>query len=483
MTSSFNFCITDVPESAGKEFIFGFLNNEMSQRAVTQCVPVEVYVSTIWPTSVHVTVSAPSFTESREFYRFVIRKGIIKHVQMNCKLRNRGSNTSNKGILVQADHDVIVYGINRQSLCTDGFHALPTDVIGTKYFVLTYVNPYTTRYENNLLVVGVRDFTSLRIKLANNPNVNVIFNNISYGRGDDIDIILHRYKTVQIEAVGDLSGSVVTSDKPVTVLSGNKKTIVRKDGIASGIDHLVDMLPPVDTWGKRYITFRIPDRYTDNVIKVISSANGNVININSCGNRTIYHLNMASFVEYYVPTTCHSYITASKAILVVQFTQSHLQNETLTPDPSMFVVPPIEQYNVDCAISFPYATNGTFENFFLIVIKESEKWGLILDGKRLSSEQIRNIQPIMGTKYAGGFVYVGNDTEHHTLSHHSQIAVYGVIAYGRAMFESYAFSVGHRLAPINKVLQENIKDCRIKNTTVILYNYIKLTFEVGRISK
>ena len=417
-------------------------------------VPVDVYVSTSCPTPVSVTVSAPKFTEKREYYKFVIKKGEIKHLQLSWHLRNFNSSKSSKGVHVEADHEVVVYGVNKQRHCTDGFLAFPTDVLGTRHFAATYNILGNNYYKNDILVTGVHDGTSLSIRLANNPHVLVYFEKQTYSGGNWINNTLDRYDTLQIESIGDLTGSLIQSSMPVTVQTGNKKTVVRRDDDNKGVDHLVEQIPPVDAWGKRFITFRIPLRKVDNLIKLISSSDRTNVSVNACGRASLFYLSEGAFKELAIPASCHAYIEATNAILVIQFVQS-LQlkrpNYPQDTDPAMFMVPPIEQYAADYIISLPNATDGFFSNYFLVILEESQKTGLIIDDHPITDTKLQNFVSINGTDYVGGFIFVGKDSDVHTLRHRSQISVFGAVAYGGERVESYAFPVGLRMAPINKV--------------------------------
>jgi len=56
---------------------------------------------------------------------------------------------------------------------------------------------------------------------------------------------------------GDLTGTLIESTQRVGVLSGNIRTSV---GSGSSRDHLVAMLPTVESWGKLYCTVPIPGK-------------------------------------------------------------------------------------------------------------------------------------------------------------------------------------------------------------------------------
>jgi len=58
---------------------------------------------------------------------------------------------------------------------------------------------------------------------------------------------------------GDLSGSLVVSDKPVAVFSNAKNAMV--PFYMFGTEHLEEQLPPVSSWGKNYSLGRVSPRY------------------------------------------------------------------------------------------------------------------------------------------------------------------------------------------------------------------------------
>ena len=409
-----------------------------------------MYVSTPSSNYVSVTVSAPKFNNKKKS-TFSIKKGQIKHLEMDWQLRNFGSVKSNKAVHVEANHDVVVYGVNKQPHCTDGFLAFPTDVLGTRHFVATFNNKKNAKY-NNMLIVGVHDGTRLNIRLANDPNINVRFEWKNYRNGQWINKTINRFDTLQIETFGDLTGSLIESSQPVAVLSGNKKSIVRLDNTDEGVDHIVEQIPPVKTWGKIFMTFRIPGRQVDNIMKIVASADWTHVQISTCGHHSNFNLNMGEFKEVYTAADCHAYIEASHEVLVVQFVQSvrlHKPHYTQKTDPAMFMVPPVEQYAADYIISLPNATDGFFSNYFLIIIKDLDKKDLLIDERQITKTQMNNFISIQGTHFVGGYIFVGKDSEVHTLRHKSHRSTFGAVAYGGESYESYAFPVGLRMLPIN----------------------------------
>ncbi len=56
---------------------------------------------------------------------------------------------TDRAVLVTALHEVAVYGLDQLSLLTEGFTALPIDVLGSDYYVMAY--PQTLRTSSRMV--------------------------------------------------------------------------------------------------------------------------------------------------------------------------------------------------------------------------------------------------------------------------------------------------------------------------------------------
>ncbi|KAK3096647.1 hypothetical protein FSP39_002010 [Pinctada imbricata] len=192
------------------------MNNEDSQFDF-KCFPVDIYISTPKKTQVNVTISAPRFTGTKEYHQISLTYGQLKNVQLNCKIRVFGSRVEQKAVYIIATEEIVVYTINRQPDSTDGYLAFPIDVLGTRHFVVTYCVHGNTKYLNNIVIAAPDDNTGVEIKLADNVGISVRLDGHTYRRRNVIKRILKQYDVLQIETLGDLTGSRVQSNKPITV--------------------------------------------------------------------------------------------------------------------------------------------------------------------------------------------------------------------------------------------------------------------------
>ena len=88
------------------------------------------------PTATTGTVAAPGVAFSAPF---TVTPGTVTSVVVPSSLDIQASDTvENKGIHVTANAEVTVYGLSRIQFTTDAYLGLPTDILGTEYFVQGY---------------------------------------------------------------------------------------------------------------------------------------------------------------------------------------------------------------------------------------------------------------------------------------------------------------------------------------------------------
>ena len=256
----------------GTEFIIGYMEHSESK------MDLELYITTSETASVGVRVTAPLFSKIILDSSFNVTDGFGKQLLFSNDLRLEGTEMSQKGILVQATHNIAIFGFNKEAYSNDGFLGIPTDVLGKEYYA-TCATPL--EYYTLILVVGIYDNTSVQIRLANNEAIEVQYNNESYGKNGVLEVNMNRYWTFQVHSLeqGDLTGTYIRADKPVSVFSGNKETPVGYNAYHRPADHLVEMQIPVETWGKKFAISPIPERTSGDFYRFIASQKETTINV------------------------------------------------------------------------------------------------------------------------------------------------------------------------------------------------------------
>ncbi|XP_069114974.1 uncharacterized protein [Argopecten irradians] len=424
----------NAPDNRGKEFVIGYMEN------LGHDIDVELFITTMRRKNVSVEISAPHFKDAEIQHRFNVSYGMVKQVHFPNNIRMVGSSLDKKGILVTSDDEIVIYGVNKEKYSADAFLGLPVDVLDDDYYIMTYYPP-TDQCE--LLVVGVENNTAVTVRLGSAlENYTVEWAGKEYRKGEEIHINLHRFDTFQLISKGDLTGTRVTSDKPISVFSGNKKT---KIGRGFSSDHIVEHLMPVTSWGKKFVTVPIPHRTVGDYFRFIASEDNTEIKITGGHTETIVLKKAGDFSQKNIPSNAYCLVTSDKAIFVAQFVMS--QPSRFEPsDPSMIIIPPVEQFASDYTFATPKYSFGSYLNYFMFIIKAEDSPGLRLNGKPFPDDVRFNWIP--GTGYVGGFISIPEGS--HNVRHVSPICIFGGYLYGRATLESYGFPTGMRMAPINK---------------------------------
>ena len=130
-----------------------------------------------------------------------------------------------KGIHITAQNEVAVYGLSAGSAPTDAYLGLPVSMLGTEYIVLGYKS---TPAPNDPLAIGGSTPSQADVVAAyDGTTVTITPSTDTPGRkaGVPYSIVLNQGSVYQLRAgiaKTDLSGSIITSDKPVAVFGGEE---------------------------------------------------------------------------------------------------------------------------------------------------------------------------------------------------------------------------------------------------------------------
>jgi hypothetical protein len=246
---------------------------------------------------------------------------------------------------ITSSSDITVYGLNQAETTSDAFIALPADVLGQEYLIMSH-NAIGTNSPGNydtpsqFGIVATEDNTVVTItpSAPTSRNPTGAEQKVTLDRGDAYLVQTPRY------AVTDLTGSSVTSDKPIAVFSGHQRTKI-PDSFSSR-DHLVEQLAPIPSWGGSAFITPYPlasgadpmryDRY-----RVLAAFDNTEVYIDGVLTRT---LKAREFFESDV--TKAQWITATGPIMVAQFKKSSNESTGVdnSGDPFMIVNSPVEQY-------------------------------------------------------------------------------------------------------------------------------------------
>ena len=253
------------------------------------------------------------------------------------KIYSSTTGTSKKSMHIVSDESISVFAINIYRHTTDATNVLPVTNYGKAYRHLTY----TTSANDGYTLVAAEDNTQI------SENGNVI-------------VTLNRGQVYSKYSGGDMTGTLITSDKPIAYFTTNSCVNVPQG--VSACDCLFQQQVPVHSWGNRFlvpITKRGKER-----IRVVASQDGTTITqtggqiVSGIGASSLT-LNAGQFVELEAALSNGGcFITSDKPVAVASFLMG-LNSPGLYPkgDPAMAFVPPIEQTVMNVAIA-PFIEKG-----------------------------------------------------------------------------------------------------------------------------
>jgi RHS repeat-associated protein len=399
---------------------------------------LSLFISSDVPTSGTVAVPGQGLN-----LPFTVTPGQIATVNLPQSVQVLSSDTiETKGIHVTAQNPVAVYGLNFVPFATDGYLGLPTRTLGTSYIIASYRNDVETAGGQALGtefgITATQDNTNITIvptASSGNRQATLPYA-IQLNQGQTYQLSNHANYTELNAPSGppvDMTGSVVTSDKPVAVFAGHDCEVIPDN--SSFCNSIVEELPPTNLWGQNFVTMPLATERNGDVFRFVAQTDGTHVQVN---HQAVAILGRGQFFEQVINGPAE--ISADNPILVVQYAQSQgASGNNDLDDPSMIIVPPFEQFGGSYTINNP--TSGWFPDNFINVIaptSAAQSGGILLDGTPLAATAF---QPIGTSPFSGAQVDVAAGA--HTLTGGLP---FGVWVYGFKVQDAYGYTGGVCLA-------------------------------------
>lgn len=335
-----------------------------------------------------------------------------------------------KGIHVTATVPVSVHVVSESSTSADGYLGIPTAAMGLNYYVMAMAS---ARYHGSeFAVVATQNATTVTITpaAAGATKVAGVPYTISLNSGD-------AYQLAN-PAGGDMTGTLVSADKPVAVFGGHRCAEVPSN--IGFCDYLVEQIPDLTLWGTTYHTvpFSGRARYT---VRVMASVNGTTFSSAPAGMPA--SLNAGQFAD--VVLTGPAEFVASSPVLVAQFIHSYADDTAGKGDPSMVIVTPTataaNQMGAMDSTFGVYGLAGTSGEFINVVTQTSAVANLKLDNALVQQSLFTPLSPTSIYSIATIPVAPGVHTLAGTVPYSALVYDYGVAANS----VSYAYPVGGTL--------------------------------------
>ena len=409
-------------ENAGNEFFLGFSsNNPRGSRTL------QLFVTTTESSNVNFMVNASGFS-----FTGVAVHGSSQIVTLPSTLEVVDGSERNKGVFVKAEEDksIIVYGLSYSAASSDAFLALPCSQLAQdsyEYFAVSFETELASKPA--ILVVACED----------NTEVTVGSNSFS----------LDRLKTHLTESSHDLTGTRITSTKPISLFANHECAQVPVG--TNYCDHLTEQIPPTTTWGRSFLAASFSGRNTEDIFRVVAAKSSTSVTVNCTTSQPVtYTLSAAgNWQQFTINRNSFCSITASASVLVAQYalgSAADQMNGMRIGDPLIMMLPPVEQFSNNYV--FNSLQNFT-ENYVAIYVAPEyfQTDQIFVDSTNLTSSQWT---PVYCSSGICGYITrmqlpTAGD---HRLYHLDPDARLGMSVYGWNIDNSYGYPGGLKLTPV-----------------------------------
>ena len=403
--------LDEISSSAGKKFVVGFPRNHGQST-----VELLLFITNPESSAVNFTVTPINISGNVS--------NSSTRVNVPSSFEVLSVNERNKGILVEADGNINLYGMSYRHYTTDAYLALPCSKMAVdeyEYYGISY-DTFNSDFPSVILLVACENETVVK------------FNSST--------ITLNSMETYQIESGNDLTGTRITSSKPLSVFSGSD--CARVPQVVLDCDHLVEQVPPTVTWGSKFLVASLEGRSSGERIRVLSARAASVaVNCNTNVSVSEFQLQSGgSFRQFEIPINSFCSIESTSPVLVVQYAYGRGSNHV--GDPFMMIIPPIEQFTNNYLVE----TFALFASNYVTVYVSSEFFQtgqILLDNSIVTGW--RNVVCSSG-EICGHISRTSLSTGAHSIRHQNSSAVLGVSVYGFDFYNSYGYPGGMRLSPI-----------------------------------
>jgi len=352
-----------------------------------------------------------------------------------------------KAIHVVSDMPMNIFALNWSPSSADAAVIFPVDAIGDEYYAVCY-EPHINEAANGnpgngknseFLVVATVDNTKISItptKITDQLRpANVPFT-ITLNKGELYQV--QSMNHANLAGQGDLTGSYIKSDKPIAFYSGSWSTTIPASS-TSAYDHLYEQIPPVRSWGRKFVTVPLKGRSMD-VFRILASEDKTNIRIG--GNNPIV-LSKGSFYEFTLNQDQPSVIESDHPILLAQYMVSNSVDKppgsgTWDGDPLLLIISPVDQTRENVTFVAYDSPNISSKYFVNVVTKLESSPFITLDGTPITFVTLPNT----GYAYAQIPITKGNHNLNSIIPGHGFIAY----VYGYGGVESYGYGVGFNLS-------------------------------------
>lgn len=461
----------------GTEFWIAIPPNEINPFPVDE---LEIYVASAYETEIEVFDAAAGRTYKRWLMPYEIRTLSDKRGETDWTWEVRESEqVVKKGIRITSDQPVSVYVLNSKVTTSDGYMAIPVSSWGTEHIATTYYDFREFKeWAGGFLIIASEDGTEVTVQLR---GTGATEGKTAGGRAlgsNPFNIVLNQGDVYMVKGDGktrgvfDLTGTKITSSKPVGLISFHERTTMPNLMInGNGRNHLAEMTPPTAAWGKKYTAielqrenrngagkgdvFRVIARdantrwtlkyYDKQSKKLLGEAGGLIAKAGE-------FVDLGQHAAPVVLTHGYSVWEADKPILVLQYSCSSSWDGDPTLDPFMVTVTPDEQFATSAMFQFPTSAKFSKHRLSLIIKTDTSSPNLIdnlksleVDGVPVWRHPAAQSPTLLFNQMPGGLYWAvldfGVESRAHRITSNGMVSFGGHI-YGYGAVDAYGWPLG-----------------------------------------
>ncbi len=475
----------------GKEYWFGLpeCGKSSDEFAMWQNKPITLWITSKYDTKATIEYNNGSFVSQN----IKINKNSNNEFYFSDELMNTESEKiRNKGIHISSDDPISVTVLIAYQWTGETFKLIPAEYLGKEYVTLNLYEDFMNMsssggYEHKpaqVLIVATEDSTLVSYIPTAKTEKGI-------NKGEKANIFLNKGQTFLIKSKTyiindvDLSGTSISSSKPIAVISGHTKGAFPQynpiyDG---GINPdyirnvLVEMIPPKNLLGYDYIS--VPLKYLNrDVFDIVTDDRGDLIRFVATEDSTIiYQMNESGtsfeIIRNYLnkgewfdilnqeqPAYYHS----NKKVLVGQYGKSWIngalyygkkeipQYLTKYGQGMLMALTPVERWYNSASFFSP----ANMDNYIYLTFKSNDYNNILLDNKSISSFEVNQIP---GTEYS--YIISSIQAGYHNISSTNKNIRFAAYAYGNMDkeidFNNVGFAYGYPVAMnYNKFCNDSI---------------------------
>lgn len=372
-----DFSIIQNTGNAGREFWLSFIPIDSR---VWYTKVKKVYILSSVKTEIEISVEGKNYSRKYEVLPNVqtiveIDTELIEPTKLDVFDKEHSKLLEDRAVRIISEYPIIVYVFSEQSNQSEGYFAIPSSATSNKYVSMNYYssNVFGGLIPSQTLVISAFDSTNVKLTLGGG-NLAEEFITFEDGRrietGETTNQMMNKGDVLSLRGgsdLHDLSGTLIESDKPISIISGMSETEIPFGTGTS--DFLTEMEFPTNLYGNYFLFTPLINKDSLSYFRAFATEDDTKIYRNGQFIGTIAKGGGGDFGESYIefntwgqstnikPVT----ITSDKPIALMYYNVYEILDKTssFNIQPLIFQVPSAEQGVKSAMISVPNNNDGS----------------------------------------------------------------------------------------------------------------------------